>query len=220
MKIRAYGLSRRRKPSDLTAARFLPLAPYLFFIATESKAVDGRLAGTSIVSRIALIRVNNCYNSRPRPASHTQYSQPGIDNRLDKAVFPMKTSIPARTGALPLRLKLLSVLICNVFALPLAGAAEITLGEVEVQSEAQGSFTSTSVQVGTFRDQSPVDVPLTTNVVTRETLDAQGQRTLFGALRNTAGVTRSQLSGSTYDNIAIRGILVENVLLSEISQGR
>jgi iron complex outermembrane receptor protein len=53
-------------------------------------------------------------------------------------------------------------------------------------------------------------VPLTNNVVTREVLDAQGARTVFGALRNTAGVTRSQLSGSTYDNISIRGILVEN----------
>ncbi|WP_411878363.1 TonB-dependent siderophore receptor [Polaromonas sp. YR568] len=85
-----------------------------------------------------------------------------------------------------------------------------SLSTVTVSSERQGSFTSNTVQVGTFRDQSPLDVPLTTNVITREVLDAQGARTLFGALRNTAGVTRSQLNGSTYDNIAIRGILVEN----------
>lgn len=74
----------------------------------------------------------------------------------------------------------------------------------------QRSFGAQLVQVGAFRDQDPLDVPLTNNVVTREVLDAQGARTLFGALRNTAGVTRSQLSGSTYDNISIRGILVEN----------
>lgn len=85
-----------------------------------------------------------------------------------------------------------------------------TLGEVTVSGERQGSFGSSTVQVGTFRDQNPLDVPLTSNVITREVLDAQGQRTLYGALRNTAGVTRSQLSGSTYDNVAIRGILVEN----------
>lgn len=85
-----------------------------------------------------------------------------------------------------------------------------TLGEVIVSGERQGSFGSNTVQVGTFRDQSPLDVPLTSNVITREVLDAQGQRTLYGALRNTAGVTRSQLNGSTYDNVAIRGILVEN----------
>lgn len=84
---------------------------------------------------------------------------------------------------------------------------EATLPPVSVST---GSFGTKLVQVGAFRDQDPLDVPLTNNVVTREVLDAQGVRTLFGALRNTAGVTRSQLSGSTYDNISIRGILVEN----------
>lgn len=72
-----------------------------------------------------------------------------------------------------------------------------TLGEVKVTADAVGSFGSSNVQVGAFRDQDPLDVPLTNNVVTREVLDAQGTNTLFGALRNTAGVTRSQLSGST-----------------------
>jgi outer membrane receptor protein involved in Fe transport len=57
---------------------------------------------------------------------------------------------------------------------------------------------------------APLDVPQTSNVVTREVLNAQAASGLFDALRNTAGVTRSQLTGSTYDNIAIRGILVEN----------
>src|SRR5688572_17598267 len=80
-----------------------------------------------------------------------------------------------------------------------------TLDEVTISGR---SFASQLVQVGAFRDQDPLDVPLTNNVVNREVIDAQGVRTLFGALRNTAGVTRSQLSGSTYDNISIRGILV------------
>jgi iron complex outermembrane receptor protein len=90
-----------------------------------------------------------------------------------------------------------------------AQTATVTLPEVRVTGQ-QGSFTSSKVQVGAFRDVDPIDVPLTNNVVTREVLDAQGARTLYDALRNTAGVTRSQLSGSTYDNISIRGILVEN----------
>jgi iron complex outermembrane receptor protein len=89
-----------------------------------------------------------------------------------------------------------------------AAPAESALQTITVNG--QRSFGSHLVQVGAFRDQDPLDVPLTNNVVTREVLDAQGVRTLFGALRNTAGVTRSQLSGSTYDNISIRGILVEN----------
>lgn len=103
------------------------------------------------------------------------------------------------------------ILIALSFFSHIAYADEtIALDEIEVISNSTNSFNSKSVQVGTFRDMNPIDVPLTVNSVTREVLDAQATNNLFGALRNTAGVTRSQLNGSTYDNIAIRGILVEN----------
>ena len=91
-----------------------------------------------------------------------------------------------------------------------AAAAAADLSPVTVTGEKTGSFSSKTAQIGTFRDQSPLDIPTTNSVVTREVLDAQGQRTMFGALRNTAGVTRAQLGGAVYDNISIRGILVEN----------
>lgn len=107
----------------------------------------------------------------------------------------------------PVALALLSL---GLPALAVAQTTNTELEEVEVQAREQGSYSSNAVQVGTFRDTAPIDVPLTVNSVTREVLDAQSATTLFGALRNTAGVTRSQLNGSTYDNIAIRGILVEN----------
>ena len=84
------------------------------------------------------------------------------------------------------------------------------LSTVNVTTGQNKSFKSNVVQVGTFRDMAPLDVPQTSNVITREVLDAQAASTLFGALRNTAGVTRAQLNGSTFDNISIRGILVEN----------
>lgn len=66
------------------------------------------------------------------------------------------------------------------------------------------------VQVGAFRNARVIDTPLTVNVITRDVLDAQAATGLYDALRNTGGVTKSQLNGATYDNIAIRGILVEN----------
>lgn len=91
-----------------------------------------------------------------------------------------------------------------------AQTAPAELAPVDVIGERAASYKSSSVQVGTFRDLAPLDVPQTSNVVTREVLDAQAASGLFDALRNTAGVTRSQLTGSAYDNIAIRGILVEN----------
>lgn len=104
----------------------------------------------------------------------------------------------------------LALLSLGLPVAPLAQAGNQQLQEVEVQAREQGSYSSSAVQVGTFRDTAPIDVPLTVNSVTREVLDAQSATTLYGALRNTAGVTRAQLNGSTYDNIAIRGILVEN----------
>lgn len=85
--------------------------------------------------------------------------------------------------------------------------AETVLKAIEVT---ETSYAPDSVQIGAFRDQSPLDVPLTNNVINRNVLDAQGASSLYQALRNTAGVTRHQLSGGAYDNISIRGILVEN----------
>ncbi|MDP3844670.1 MAG: TonB-dependent siderophore receptor [Oxalobacteraceae bacterium] len=115
------------------------------------------------------------------------------------------------------RLSMLASALSLAFSVPqanaqTAGQSETAqeLAPITVTAERTGSFKSNSVQVGTFRDMAPLDVPQTSNVITREVLDAQAATTLFGALRNTAGVTRSQLNGSTYDNISIRGILVEN----------
>lgn len=84
------------------------------------------------------------------------------------------------------------------------------LSEVEVTSNVEDSFTSETVQMGIYRGTDPIDVPQATNVITRELLDAQNTDTLYGALRNTAGVVHSQLNGATYDNISIRGIEMEN----------
>lgn len=86
----------------------------------------------------------------------------------------------------------------------------VTLEAFKVSGERTQSYQADSVQLGMFRDVNPVDVPLTVNVLTREVLDAQSARGLYDALKNTAGVTRAQITGSAYDNLAIRGILIEN----------
>lgn len=85
-----------------------------------------------------------------------------------------------------------------------------TLNEVEVRADQSTSFTSNSIQVGTFRDQDPLDAPLANQAITRAVIEAQGSTTLYGALRNTAGVSHTQISNAAYDNIAIRGLLVDN----------
>lgn len=100
--------------------------------------------------------------------------------------------------------------VCALSAQTTPALPPVRLEEFTVSGNKLESYQADRVQVGAFRDVDPVDVPLTVNVLTREALDAQSARSVFDALKNTAGATRSQLSGSVYDNIAVRGILVEN----------
>ncbi len=84
-----------------------------------------------------------------------------------------------------------------------------SLEDIIITADRSG-FGASLVQVGTFRNARIIDVPLTVNVVPQELIRAQAVTGIFEALRNTAGVSRSQLNGSAYDNVAVRGILVEN----------
>lgn len=110
-----------------------------------------------------------------------------------------------------------SVALCFAQAQAQAPAAEQDkdkakpkLETITVTADPEKGFRSKYVEVGSFRDQEILDVPMTVNVVPRTVLDAQAAEGLYDALRNTSGVTRSQLSGTIYDNIAIRGITVDN----------
>ena len=86
----------------------------------------------------------------------------------------------------------------------------VTLNEFVVTDKDANSFRSESAQVGTFRNMNPVDVPMTINAVTQDVIEAQQDQGLYGALRNTAGVSLYELGGATYSNIAIRGIALQN----------
>lgn len=109
----------------------------------------------------------------------------------------------------------LSSLLALAAALPVlpalaqTGPDDALLEEIVVTADRAG-YGAAFVQAGTFRNARQLDTPLTVSVVPREVLDAQLATSIHTALRNTAGVTRSQLNGATYDNLAIRGITVEN----------
>jgi iron complex outermembrane receptor protein len=51
---------------------------------------------------------------------------------------------------------------------------------------------------------------MTINVVPRTVMDLQEAQGLYDALKNTAGVARSQSSGTVADNLSIRGVATEN----------
>lgn len=93
---------------------------------------------------------------------------------------------------------------------PPAAAVPNQLEAVTVTGVRAKGFVPLTVEAGSFRGADIMDVPSTVNVVTREVLDLQGAAGLYDALRNTAGVTRQQNGGDTWDQLVIRGIAVEN----------
>ena len=88
--------------------------------------------------------------------------------------------------------------------------AEKILQTVKVTAARADGFVPTTVEAGSFRGADIMEVPSTVNVVTREVMELQAAGGLYDALRNTAGVTRQQNGGETWDQLVIRGIAVEN----------
>jgi iron complex outermembrane receptor protein len=80
---------------------------------------------------------------------------------------------------------------------------------VTVNAERERGLKSKYVQVGAFRDQQLIDAPFTVNIIPHLMLEAQDAQGVFDALKNSAGVTRSQTSGSVNDALSIRGITVD-----------
>ncbi|RKP49711.1 TonB-dependent siderophore receptor [Pararobbsia silviterrae] len=93
---------------------------------------------------------------------------------------------------------------------PVSGSTEHALPEIAVTGERTHGFAPSAVDTGPYRGVDALDVPATVHVVTGSVIDAQGDTGLYDALRNVAGVTRQQLSGVAYDNLAVRGIPLNN----------
>jgi iron complex outermembrane recepter protein len=112
------------------------------------------------------------------------------------------------------QLRLVPVYLALCAAFPSAALAQETdekiLQTVKVTAARADGFVPTTVEAGSFRGADIMEVPSTVNVVTREVLELQAAGGLYDAVRNTAGVTRQQNGGETWDQLVIRGIAVEN----------
>lgn len=132
-----------------------------------------------------------------------------------------------RTAGYPLGRSLMAIGIVAALACPEASWAESTNNAAEIAADTddeerrlapvqvsgrkeRDTYAPATVETGPYRGLDALDVPATVNVVTRAVLDEQGDRGLYDALRNVAGVTRQQLNGLAYDNLAVRGIALDN----------
>ncbi|WP_332770859.1 TonB-dependent siderophore receptor [Phenylobacterium sp.] len=86
----------------------------------------------------------------------------------------------------------------------------VELDEIVVTADRKNSFSADYVQAGAFRDARVIDTPLTVSVIPKELLTAQQALTVLDAVRNTAGVSQSQINSVIYSNLSIRGIPVDN----------
>jgi iron complex outermembrane receptor protein len=108
-----------------------------------------------------------------------------------------------------------SLLTCGTFlalASMRAVAAEPApvLEEILVTADRTESFSADYVQAGTFRNARLIETPMTVAVFTKEMLETQQALTLGDTVRNTAGVSASQINSVIYSNLTIRGIAANN----------
>jgi iron complex outermembrane receptor protein len=114
-------------------------------------------------------------------------------------------------GGLSLALLMTSTALSQTAAPPAEpDRAAAQLEEIIVTADRKNSYSADLVQAGSFRGARQLDTPLTVAVIPQEVLNSQQAQGLLDALRNTAGVTSSQTSPTVYNNLAIRGINVEN----------
>ena len=84
------------------------------------------------------------------------------------------------------------------------------LEDIVVTADRKNSYGADLVQAGSFRGAHQLDTPLTVSVIPQEIIQSQQATGLLDALRNTSGITSAQTTPTVYNNIAIRGINVDN----------
>jgi len=105
----------------------------------------------------------------------------------------------------------------NTGALQL-GATSITSQALGVTTEATHSYTTDAVSIGKGNIKLK-DIPQSVSVVTRQRMDDQNMNSLQDAMRQVTGVTiKTYNSGSSLNDVYMRGFLVDQVQVDGVSQ--
>jgi iron complex outermembrane receptor protein len=125
--------------------------------------------------------------------------------------FKPNFAILAGAGGLSLAaLMTSSALAQTTVAQTTEAKAKAKIEVIVVTADRKNTYGADLVQAGSFRGAKQLDTPLTVAVIPQEVLVSQQAQGLIDALKNTAGVTASQLGTTVYSNMSIRGITVEN----------
>ncbi len=90
-----------------------------------------------------------------------------------------------------------------------AGKKEPKIEVIVVTADRKNTYSADLVQAGSFRGARQIDTPLTVAVMPQELIQSQQAVDLIDVVKNTAGVSSNGVGMVAYDNLTIRGIVVD-----------
>lgn len=181
---------------------------YRFDIPAQS--LDGALAAFSAVTRVQVLVTSEVTQGLRSPGLSGSYPQSEALGRLLAGSGLAATYIDNDSVTLEKRV---------------AGDDTVQLGATRINSEVLGattegsrSYTTGALTIGKG-EQKLKDIPQSVSVVTRQRMNDQNMNNLQDAMRQVTGVTiKSYNSGSSLNDVYMRGFLVDQVQVDGVSQ--
>lgn len=181
---------------------------YRFDIPAQS--LDGALAAFSAVTRVQVLVTSEVTQGLRSPGLSGSYPQSEALGRLLAGSGLAATYIDNDSVTLEKRV---------------AGDDAVQLGATRINAEVLGattegsrSYTTGALTIGKG-EQKLKDIPQSVSVVTRQRMNDQNMNNLQDAMRQVTGVTiKSYNSGSSLNDVYMRGFLVDQVQVDGVSQ--
>ncbi|OLS60635.1 Ferripyoverdine receptor precursor [Pseudomonas putida] len=181
---------------------------YRFDIPAQS--LDGALAAFSAVTRVQVLVTSEVTQGLRSPGLSGSYPQGEALGRLLAGTGLSASYIDGDSVTLEKR-------VSGDEALQL-GATRINSDLLGATTENSHSYTTGAVTIGKG-EQKLKDIPQSVSVVTRQRMNDQNMNNLQDAMRQVTGVTiKSYNSGSSLNDVYMRGFLVDQVQVDGVSQ--
>lgn len=181
---------------------------YRFDIPAQS--LDGALAAFSAVTRVQVLVGAEVTQGLRSPGLSGSYPQSQALARLLAGSGLSASYIDSDSVTLEKR-------VGNDAAVQL-GATSVNANQFGATTEGSRSYTTGALTIGKG-EQKLKDIPQSVSVVTRKRMDDQNMNNLQDAMRQVTGVTiKSYNSGSSLNDVYMRGFLVDQVQVDGVSQ--
>ncbi|MHA6198387.1 TonB-dependent siderophore receptor [Pseudomonas wadenswilerensis] len=175
-----------------------------------AQSLDGALAAFSAVTRVQVLVTAEVTQGLRSPGLSGSYPQNEALGRLLAGTGLSASYIDADSVTLEKR-------VSGDEAVQL-GATKINSDLLGATTEGSRSYTTGAVTIGKG-EQKLKDIPQSVSVVTRQRMNDQNMNNLQDAMRQVTGVTiKSYNSGSSLNDVYMRGFLVDQVQVDGVSQ--